>query len=588
VVERLIRRCMERDPNARPASVSQLALALPGGDPLAAAIAAGETPSPEMVAASGGKEGLKLWIAWATLALIIIGLFVVAAIGDGPIYRRVPFEKSPEALVERSRLFLQRAGLSGQFKDSAWGFMVNGDLLNYIETSDKSENRWKKLDARAILFWYRQSPQPLGLLGLESGSTSPDNPPLRYSGEVLLILDSEGRLQSLRCVPIRLQLKAETVRAPDWAAFFAEAGLDISRWMPANAQWTPPFHADSRAAWQDSLPGGSGTQVRVEAASFQGKPVSFEVIDPWAQPSRTDYAQQRTRLSGVLQVARVVIIIATLSGIFFARRNLRLGRGDRRNATRLAVFVLGAFALQWALKIPQVSLKSLLLGGYMAVMFWILYMAIEPYARRRWPQVLVSWTRLLSGEWRDPLVARDTLVGVAFGILMICVSVIGQRLLPSPLAVRDNGTLLVNLQSFLGARFVISDILTKLLAMILISMATLCLIVVLGVLLKSRKAAIAAFIILFTVFAGSDLGYVTGLTFSVLWILALMRFGFVAAILMMFINCVTHIYFTALPISAWYSPYCYLALAILAVIVLYAFPYSLGGRPLLASSRLDE
>jgi serine/threonine protein kinase len=64
-VERLIRRCMERDPNARPASVAQLALALPGGDPLAAALAAGETPSPEMVAESGGKEGLRPAIAWS-------------------------------------------------------------------------------------------------------------------------------------------------------------------------------------------------------------------------------------------------------------------------------------------------------------------------------------------------------------------------------------------------------------------------------------------------------------------------------------------------------------------------------------------
>jgi hypothetical protein len=124
--------------------------------------------------------------------------------------------------------------------------------------------------------------------------------------------------------------------------------------------------------------------------------------------------------------------------------------------------------------------------------------------------------------------------------------------------------------------------------MLLISMATLCLVVVLGVLLKSRKAAIAAWILLFTVFAGSDQGYVISLTTSVLWILALMRFGFVAAILMMFIGRVTDVYFAALPISAWYSPYCYLAFAILAVVILYSFRYSLGGRPLLASSRLDE
>src|SRR5512139_2087579 len=75
VVERLIRRCMERDPNARPSSVAQLALALPGGDPLAAALAAGETPSPEMVAASGSKEGLRPEIAWGILAFLILGTF---------------------------------------------------------------------------------------------------------------------------------------------------------------------------------------------------------------------------------------------------------------------------------------------------------------------------------------------------------------------------------------------------------------------------------------------------------------------------------------------------------------------------------
>src|ERR1044072_2275156 len=59
LIERVILRCWERDPKARPASALSVAAALPGGDPLAAALAAGETPSPEMVAAAGTTSALK-------------------------------------------------------------------------------------------------------------------------------------------------------------------------------------------------------------------------------------------------------------------------------------------------------------------------------------------------------------------------------------------------------------------------------------------------------------------------------------------------------------------------------------------------
>jgi serine/threonine-protein kinase len=65
IVERAIVRCLDRDPRGRPASAGQLAATLPGGDPLAAALAAGETPSPEMVAAAGGREGVRPAWAWA-------------------------------------------------------------------------------------------------------------------------------------------------------------------------------------------------------------------------------------------------------------------------------------------------------------------------------------------------------------------------------------------------------------------------------------------------------------------------------------------------------------------------------------------
>ncbi len=51
-----------------------VAAALPGGDPLAAALAAGETPSPELVAEAGETQGLNPAVALVCLAAFVIGL----------------------------------------------------------------------------------------------------------------------------------------------------------------------------------------------------------------------------------------------------------------------------------------------------------------------------------------------------------------------------------------------------------------------------------------------------------------------------------------------------------------------------------
>jgi len=182
IAERVILRCLEKDPAKRPATALQVAAALPGGDPLAAALAAGETPSPEMVAASGETEGLRPVVAWGLLAGVIV--LVAAAIllsSQVMLYRRVPLDTPPEALAQRARDILRSAGYSEPPVDSAMGLYRGNEFLRYIAEHDKSKTRWNNLETGAVVFWYRGSPRPLRggepLLGCTPRGNSMDGRP---------------------------------------------------------------------------------------------------------------------------------------------------------------------------------------------------------------------------------------------------------------------------------------------------------------------------------------------------------------------------------------------------------------------------
>jgi hypothetical protein len=66
---------------------------------------------------------------------------------------------------------------------------------------------------------------------------------------------------------------------------------------------------------------------------------------------------------------------------------------------------------------------------------WLFYLGLEPSARRHWPQLLVGWSRLLEGRWRDPLVGQGVLAGVLLGTLLPVVATLpelGGRLFGAP------------------------------------------------------------------------------------------------------------------------------------------------------------
>jgi hypothetical protein len=597
IVERLIQRCMERDPNARPSSVAQLALALPGGDPLAAALAAGETPSPEMVAASGSKEGLRTAIAWGLLAFIIVGTLAIIAMQDHfRLTRRIPFKKEPAVLVERSHEIIRNEGYSGEYVDSAYGFMRNEELLNYIKESDNTANRWKNLDAKAILFWYRQSPSPIDPPYYPAlWAVTSDGPPLISPGEIQIVLDTEGRLMSFRAVPVQTKPSTGAPQAPDWKVLFAEAGLDLSQWTPAEPKLIPLFSFDTLVAWKGSFSNRPGDSARIEAASLQGKPVSFSVIDPWVLATRSSSTAERINIAGLL----LLLVGFVVAGIFFARRNMRHGRGDRRNATRIALFVGVLSALHLIVSEHHVStefeIRRLILTVGMSLfwagLFWILYMAIEPFVRRQWPQILVSWTRLLWGDLKDTVLARDTLIGCAFGVFALGMLVLIYINIPWSLGYVELGVpRSFAIESATGIHFLIGTIMAASKFSIIFSLGCVALLFFLRILLRSQKAALAVSAILATPVLGfgNRWEFAVALAVCALIYYVLMRFGLVAAIVFFAYYMLLDALPTTLDTSAWYSDYGFAALAIFAAIGLYAFRTSLGGRPLISTPQLDD
>ena len=123
------------DPAQRPATALAVSASLPGGDPLAAALAAGETPSPEMVAEAGGQEGIRPLVGLAMLVVILAGMIGVAALGGRlKMVGRVDLPLPTAALVAEAQEILAEVGYPEPAHDRAHGFDVDDGYLSWVES----------------------------------------------------------------------------------------------------------------------------------------------------------------------------------------------------------------------------------------------------------------------------------------------------------------------------------------------------------------------------------------------------------------------------------------------------------------------
>src|SRR5438132_1555651 len=363
LIERVIFRCLENDPDKRPASALQVAAALPGGDPLAAALAAGETPSPEMVAASGETQGLRPRLAVSLFALTVVGLIALLFVSDrDKLHNRTPLENSPEVLAARGREIMQQLGYTDPPADEAYSFQVQFGYLDYLRDHDKTQNRWAPLKNErpaSIAFWYRQSPREMSAERFYSsdgaGVITRTDPRFAVTGMMLLILDTRGHLLHLEVVPPQKDSPIPSSPSSNWPVLFAIAGLDVSAYHRVEPEWMPLAWSDSRAAWLGALAGHPDASERIEAAAYRGRPIYFDVIYPWSKPERSAPFTP-TPHEKIANIIGVTLFFAlALSGVFLARRNLRLNRADTRGATRLGSFVLLTYLAMWLLRAPHLA-----------------------------------------------------------------------------------------------------------------------------------------------------------------------------------------------------------------------------------------
>lgn len=415
--DEIVLRCLAPEAAGRPGSAREVLAAFPSTDPLEAAVAAGKTPSPRSVAAAPKVGTLRPAAAAALLLIVVAGgaasLAQSSRVHFADLRPRLPFA----VLEDRARTLSAALGLADGAKSS--GLSFDRSYPAWLDEHVPAKDRLGRLSRgpATVHFWARRDPAPVTPPGLALAPGRLEPPPWD-PGASSLALDLDGKLVGLVAVP-----DAKTPpRTADWEGWTRAAGLELATLAPAEPGAQPPrVPHDERRAFVGRHPGEPDLEVRVEAAAYRGQLVFFALGGSWERTS-PDRLPFSSRI--LVMFLGGVVLAVLLAAIGLAYRNVRAGRGDARGAGWVAAAVGGASAaaaLLGGVHAPSFAFeldlgyRSLAAALFSGASVGVLYLAVEPHLRRRWPQLLVSWARLVEGDVRDPLVGRDVLAGVAFG-----------------------------------------------------------------------------------------------------------------------------------------------------------------------------
>jgi serine/threonine-protein kinase len=588
-VEKVVRRCLDPDPLRRPATALAVSAALPGGDPLAAALAAGETPSPDMVAAAGKTEGMERKYAVPCLAIALLCLIAAPIIKQKSVALfRTQTEDTPDVLRHKGRQIAEEFGYTDRPADSWVSLVQRQPLLAYLSKlpAPKHTTEWLASEAPVVAF-YREARTQIG--AAPTGAVTLTNPPPTDPGMVQMQIDIRGKLLGFAGVPI--------AKPPDHAvpveAVFHAAQLDISRFTEVPPRTVPPNPAEELHAWRGPHPVLPNTQGLVEIATWKGRITSVRIFWPWSSPA----AGTGGPPPWINRVRNVVILVLGTAGFLLAsllaHRNWRRGRADRRGAVRLGLLVFVLDMLRWAgtfHPLPTGDTVALFFNAfsdslYGGFVFWLLYLALEPALRARWPHSIVTWNRVLTGKWRDAQVGAHVLIGAVVGMgFYTALTIFGIFQFGEDLDT------VAGLESLMGPRHWMAVLAANLWSGLLIGIIFFFGVFCLRLLVRNDWLAglIAALLAPFVqsnlnTAANGNLALAFGIFVALYGVLifVMLRFGLVTAISATFFLNTTNTITMGTDLSQWYAPTGLATIAVILGITLFAFRQSLGSRELL-------
>jgi serine/threonine-protein kinase len=588
-IERIIKACLESDPARRPPSALAIATRLPGGDPLSAAIAEGAVLSPEMVAAAGPRGALHPAQAWALLGGVLVGTLAIATQSHFINVAPVDVPKPPAVLAERARAIL--AGVGGADETSrdnaSWfdfGNATPSPASNTAASTAPGDTRTR------VHFVYRQSPAymvPQNSLHFITGTDPPSDVP----GMATVILDPLGQLIRFRWIPLEAP-PADGALTINWTALFREAGLNESEFAEEKPEQRSLVAHDRQFGWRRTT-AGSGP-FHVTAATLGGRVVEFDASGGGDPPRSRD--SMSSGRSGAAEVAIWTVFVSIFAGAgVLARYNLRLGQGDRKGAKRLATLVVCLSILSAMLRAHHVpiavaELEWLLFTAGLALLWggfaWLIYIGLEPHLRRAWPRTLISWTRLLSGQVRDPLVGRDLLIGMFVGVAVMSMFIarfrFSGRAAPSDTLIRALESL-SSTPNFANIAFPHQVIIA-----LQFALGGAFLFLLTWLIVRTTWLAVALAILVWIPFAPGGVGpfgweFLLMLAPPLLVAMTVLRVGLLALFALLLMDILIRVPLTLDP-DAWYFGHSLVVLLGFAALATYSFLISLGGEPAFGST----